>query len=115
MKRLLPGLAAIALMSGTIEACTNGVDPNSLPARTYRLGFSSTPPRLTIQSVLQTIDAWRPHSDIAQITQSVPWRALLADTSAALLVTRDQKDLAALYRSRPGPKHRRAIRAATLS
>jgi hypothetical protein len=103
MKHLLPGLAAIALISGTIGACTNGVDPNSLPARTYRLGFSSTPPRLTIQSVLQTIDAWRPHSDIAQITQSVPWRALLADTSAALLVTRDQKDLAALYRSRGLP------------
>jgi hypothetical protein len=52
---------------------------------------------------LQTIDEWRPHADIAQITQGVPWRALLADTSAAELVRRDLKELVALYRSRGLP------------
>ncbi len=103
LKRLLLVPAAMALLAGAIVTCSNGVDPNAVAARTYRLGFSATPPRLTIQSVLQTIEAWRPHSDIAQITQGVPWRALLADTSAAALVTRDLKELAALYHSRGLP------------
>jgi hypothetical protein len=95
--------ASIALLFGAIVSCKSGVDPNSTAPRTYRMGFSATPPRLTVQSVLQTIDAWRPHSDIAQITQGVPWKSLLADTSAALLVRRDLQQLAALYRSRGLP------------
>ena len=95
--------ASIVLLAGAIGSCSSGASPNSEPARSYRLGFSATPPRLTIQSVLQTIEAWRPHADIAQITQSVPWRALLADTSAAELVRRDLKELAALYHSRGLP------------
>ena len=103
VKRLLLIPASIALLTGTIVTCQSGSAPNSAPTRSYRLGFSATPPRLTIQSVLQTIDAWRPYSDIAQITQGVPWRALLADTSAVLLVRRDLKDLAILYRSRGLP------------
>ena len=103
MKRLLLVPASMALLAGTVVGCKGSVTPSSAPPRSYRLGFSAAPPRLTIQSVLQTIDAWRPHSDIAQITQGVPWRALLADTSAVVLVRRDLKDLAALYRSRGLP------------
>lgn len=79
------------------------MDPADPTPRTYRLGFSATPPRLTIESVLATIEAWRPHADIAQITQGVPWKSLLADTSAAELVRRDLKELAALYHSRGLP------------
>ena len=86
-----------------LVACSSGSAPKPVTPRSYRLGFSATPPRLTIESVLQTIDAWRPHADIAQITQTVPWRALLADTSAAELVRRDLKELAALYRARGFP------------
>lgn len=92
----------MALLAATLVTCSTGVAPKATP-RSYRLGFSATSPRLTIQSVLQTIEAWRPHADVAQITQSVPWRALLADTSAAELVRRDLKELAALYRSRGFP------------
>ena len=94
--------AAIALLTGAVVSCSNGAAPNSAP-RTYRLGFSSTPPRLTIQSVIQTINTWEPHADIALINQGVPWRALLADTSAAELVRRDLKDLVVLYRGRGLP------------
>ena len=94
--------AAIALLIGAIVACSNGAAPSSA-SRTYRLGFSSTPPRLSIESIIQTIDAWEPHADIALINQSVPWRALLADTSAPELVRRDLKELAGLYRSRKLP------------
>jgi len=102
-KRLLLVPASMVLLAGAIVTCSSGVAPNSVPALTYRLGFSDTPPRLTIESVLQTIEAWRPHADIAQITQGVPWRALLADTSAAELVRRDLKEVAALYHSRGLP------------
>jgi hypothetical protein len=93
----------IVLLLAAVAACAKTTTPTSDLPRTYRLGFSATPPRLTIQSVLQTIDAWRPHADIAQITQTVPWKALLADTTAPFLVRRDQKDLVALYRSRGLP------------
>jgi hypothetical protein len=103
MKRLLLLATSPALLAAAIVTCSSDVAPPSAPTRTYRLGFSATPPRLTIESVLATIEAWRPHADIAQITQGVPWRALLADTAAADLVRRDLKELAALYHSRGLP------------
>jgi hypothetical protein len=93
----------LAFVAVGIAACSTGVAPTGKLPRTYRLGFSSTPPRLSLESVLQTIEAWRPHADIAQITQTVPWKSLLADTAASLLVTRDLKDLAALYHGRGLP------------
>jgi hypothetical protein len=92
----------IALLTGAVVSCSNGAAPDAAP-RTYRLGFSSTPPRLTIESVIQTINTWEPHADIALINQGVPWRALLADTSAAELVRRDLKDLAVHYHGRGMP------------
>src|SRR3954465_9742659 len=93
----------IAIVATGIVACSSGVGPTAKVPRTFRLGFSSTPPRLSIESVLQTIEAWRSHADVAQITQTVPWKSLLADTAASFLVTRDLKDLAALYRGRGFP------------
>src|SRR5258706_15253708 len=95
--------ASLSLLTAALVACSSGAAPNSASPRTYRLGFSGTPPRLTTESVLQTIEAWRPHADIAQITQRVAWRALLADTSAAELVRRDIKELAAIYHGRGLP------------
>ena len=94
--------AAIAVFVGVVASCSNGTAPNSA-SRTYRLGFSSTPPRLTIESVIQTITTWEPHADIALINQGVPWRALLSDTSAAELVRRDLKDLAVHYHGKGMP------------
>jgi hypothetical protein len=91
----------VALLAGAL-ACSSGVAPSST-SRTYRLGFSSTPPRLTIESVIQTINTWETRADIALINQGVPWRALLADTSAAELVRRDLKDLEVHYHGRGMP------------
>jgi hypothetical protein len=100
--RMLSG--SLLFSAVTLAACSSAVPPKAEPlSRTYRMGFSATPPRLTIESVLQTIEAWRPRGDVAQITQEVPWRALLADTSARLLVNRELKELVALYRSRGMP------------
>jgi hypothetical protein len=82
--------------------CANATTP-AASDRVYRLGFSAIPPRLTIESVLATIEAWRPHADVALITKEVPWKALLADTAAPLLVRRDLKELSDLYKSRDLP------------
>ena len=87
------------LVSAVLTGCGKSVAPSGVEARTFRMGFSATPPRLTIESVLATIDAWLPRGDIAQINQSVPWRDLLADTGAPVLVRRDLKDVVGLYRS----------------
>ena len=64
------------------------------------MGFAATPPRLDIQSVLQTIEMWMPRADAALLSLTVPWKSLLADTSAAFLVRRDQLELVRLYRGR---------------
>ena len=96
------GGALLGLAAGLVLSCSSAAAPDSV-SRTYRLGFSATPPRLTIESVIQTINTWEPHADIALINQGVPWRALLNDTSAAELVRRDLKDVAVHYHGRGMP------------
>jgi hypothetical protein len=94
----LRDLALISLL-----ACSNATEPRVEQPRAYQLGFSATPPMLTVESVLATIDAWTPYADVALVTQTVPWRALLADSSASLLIRRDLYELINLYRSRSLP------------
>jgi hypothetical protein len=89
-----------------LGAASCGDDEATEPApatRTYRMGFASTSPRPEVASVLATIDAWRPRADIALVTITPPWRALLADTSAAALVRREHFELVRLYRTRGLP------------
>jgi len=94
MTRLVAALVFVLASA----SCGSSTTPAGSP-RSYRLGFSATPPRLEIASVLATIEAWRPHADIALVTQSVPWKSMLADTTAPFLVRRDLAQLIALYRS----------------
>ena len=76
---------------------------DTLAPRTYRMGFSSLPPRLTIPEVLRTIDSVGKHADGALMVVDVPWKALLADTSASQLVRRDNLPVAQLFRQRGLP------------
>ena len=71
--------------------------------RTYRMGFSPIPPRLSVPEVLRTIDSVSKHADAALMVVEVPWKALLADTSAALLVRRDNLPVAQLFRQHGMP------------
>ena len=93
----------VALASLVAAACSSGAAPRTENPRSYRMGFSAMSPRPTLPSVLETIEAWRPRADVALITHSVPWRALLGDSTAPDLVRRDLKELAALYRGRGLP------------
>ena len=95
-------LAAVVVATSA-AACGGGSTDPSAPPRTYRMGFSALPSRPTTESVLATIAAWRTHADIANVSLTPPWRALLADTSPAVLVRRDLVQLAELYRSRGLP------------
>ena len=85
-------------MLGVGLACSEPDAPAQ--GRAYRMGFAATPPRLDIQSVLRTIEMWMPRADGGLLALTVPWKSLLADTSARVLVRRDQLELVQLYRSR---------------
>lgn len=80
-------------------ACGQSSAPDAA-RRTWLMGFSATPPRLTTEDVLRTVELWTPRSDAALLALTVPWKSMLADTSASLLVRRDQLQLVQLYRSR---------------
>ena len=77
--------------------------PAASGGRTFRMGFSPIPPRLSTAEVLRTADEMSKHADAALMVLDVPWAALLADTSAALLVRRDQLQLARLLTQRGVP------------
>jgi hypothetical protein len=89
---------AAALVLGAAVACSEPDAPAQ--GRSYRMGFSSAPPRLTIESVIETVEMWMPRADGALLSLGVPWKSLLADTSARVLVRRDQLDLVQAYRNR---------------
>jgi len=67
------------------------------------MGFSPIPPRLTTAEVLRTADEMSRHADAALMVLDIPWASLLADTSAATLVRRDQLQLARLLTTRGVP------------
>ncbi len=100
-------IAPLVLALTTLTSCKNspsGPQANpSLPARTFRMGFSANPPQPTNESALATINAWTPHADAAIMHVSVPYKALLSGTTAATYVNTIDLPLANLYRSRGFP------------
>lgn len=87
----------------TMAACSDATEPAPEQTRVYRLGFSTTSPVPTVESVLATVDAWASYADIALVTHTVPWRALLTDSNASFLIRRDLYPLVNLYRNRSLP------------
>ena len=104
MRRRAPRrIAGTRLLSVTLAAVALACGQSSAPEqarRDYLMGFSATPPRLRIEDVLRTIDLWIPRADGALLALTVPWKSMLADTSASLLIRREQLELVQLYRSR---------------
>jgi hypothetical protein len=84
-------------------ASSHAEAPSAPGSRTFRMGFSPIPPRLSTAEVLRTADEMSKHADAALMVLDIPWAALLADTSAALLVRRDQLQLARLLTQRGVP------------
>lgn len=99
--RALLGLALVVSCGATGPASPPAAAPSV--TRTFRMGFSSFPPRPNIIDALRTIDSASHHSDAALMVIDVPWAALLADTAPAFLIRRDQFQLAQLYTQRGMP------------
>lgn len=96
--------SALLTLALVLSCASSGTEPtDTRPPRTYRMGFSSLPPRLTIPEVLRTIDSVSKHADGALMVVEVPWKALLADSSAAQLVRRDNLPVAQLFRQKGMP------------
>lgn len=90
LQRLLAGPAAAVL-----AACgDSGSQAPAAPTRTWRMGFSALPPRLTINDILRNIDLWSQRADLAIIHEELPWTDLLASMSADAILLRDKTDLA---------------------
>lgn len=89
-------LAAVVGGCGKDKVATKPV-PNY---RTYFMGFSSFPPRLSIASILETIDAFAPHSDYGMILAEPPWDSLLAGRPPDSLILANQVGLAAYFRGK---------------
>jgi len=101
---MAPASPVLLILALVLSCASTGTE--SAPAgaaRSFRMGFSSLPPRLTIPEVLRTIDSVGKHADAALMVVDVPWKALLADTAPSLLVRRDNLPVAQLFRQRGMP------------
>jgi hypothetical protein len=92
----------VLLAAIVIAGCGGHEVPTKPPpnSRTYVMGFSSFPPKLSIASILQTIDTFAPHSDAALIVTEPPWDSLLAGRPPDSLIRNNQLGLANYFRSK---------------
>ena len=94
----LSGAARAACLAACAVACSgSGSTAPSTPARTYRMGFSDFPPRLTNEAYVDNLNAWLPHADGAIMHVSPPWAALLAGDRADSLVIAQNVPIANVY------------------
>lgn len=93
---------ALPVLGLLLVACNGGgkrTEPPR-PARTWAMGFSPTPPVLTVESVLAGIDRWTPRSEFAVFHEELPWTDLLAGMPPVDILVRDKTQLVALLRQR---------------
>ena len=91
---------AVALVLTGVCACGGGgggsastSPPTADATRTWSLGFSAIPPRLTTAAVLQGIDLWSQRAEVAAIHEELPWTDLLAGMSPDAILDRDKVQL----------------------
>ena len=95
-------VVVVVMLAAGLSGCSSD-DPPTKPStnrRTYFMGFSSFPPRLSVASILQTIDAFAPRSDYGMILTEPPWDSLLAGRPPDSLIRANQVGLAAYFRSK---------------
>lgn len=78
----------------------NGAPSPAAPTRSWRMGFSSFPPRLNLTDLLRTIDLWSTRADLAAMHEEPPWTEMLGGTSPDAILQRDKVGLADFYRSK---------------
>jgi hypothetical protein len=95
--------AALAALASCKNTPSSVQTNQSLPPRTFRMGFSANPPQPTNESALATINAWATHADAAIMHVSVPYKALLTGTTATAYVNAVDLPLANYYRGHGFP------------
>ena len=97
-RRRALALAAGAALALPMLGCSAGGDASTGPKRSWRMGFSSLPPRQTLDDVIRTIDTWSPRAELAIIHEELPWTDLLSGLSADAILARDKVGLVDYYR-----------------
>lgn len=95
--------AALAIVAGAGSCSSKRRSPNApqpLPPRSYEMGFSAFPPRLTTADVLANFDIWSRYSDAAILHVTPEWDALLAGIDPDTIVVAVHVPLVDLFRSR---------------
>ena len=98
MRFTLLACAAGLVLTG-VAACGGGGEsastapPAAVATRTWSMGFSAIPPRLTTAAVLQGIDLWSRRAELAAIHEELPWTDLLAGMSPDAILDRDKVQL----------------------
>lgn len=91
--------AALAAGAAPLAACGDD-EPAPAATRSWQMGFSPTPPRPTVQAVLQGIDLWSRRSELAIIHEELPWADLLAGQSPEAILDRDKVQLVDYMKAR---------------
>jgi hypothetical protein len=83
-------------------AGTPPAPPSPAPeaTRSWAMGFSFMPPRLTAAAVIKGIDMWSQRAEIAAIHEELPWKDLLGGMTADAILDRDKADLIKYLRSK---------------
>lgn len=102
---LRAAFAAGAPLTVSVAACGDGSSqgtptPPPGPTRTWRTGFSGTPPRPDVATFLAGVDVWAPRAEMAAIHEELPWADLLGGMTAEQVLNRDKVSLISHYRSK---------------
>ncbi len=98
MRSILLACAVVLVLTG-VAACGDG-QSSSTATRTWRMGFSAIPPRLTTQAVIEGIDRWSLRAEYAAIHEELPWTDLLGGMSPDDILDRDKVQLVDYMRSK---------------
>ena len=78
-RRCLHGFGLLAALLG-FAACDNdgpaSPDPDTPEPRTFQMGFAPTPPRATLESLIETIEEIAEVSELALIQQPTVWDSI---------------------------------------
>jgi len=85
MRSIFLACTAVLVLTG----CGGG-QSSSTETRTWRMGFSVVPPRLTTAAVIEGIDRWSLRAEYAAIQEELPWTDLLGGMSPDDILDRDK-------------------------
>lgn len=103
-RRTLRGLAGAGLSLALGSCGSAGPALPPIPSagltRSFRMGFSHSPPRPTVAAVIEGINHWSQRAELAIVHEELPWAKLLAGQKPAAILQADKVDLVKYQRSK---------------